>query len=157
MDMLVDFAQKRGLKLVVLNVISSYKQLNIDIEQKYRANANVLFLSNLSLEETGSLLVGARFFIGSSLHCAITTLAACKPAAVIHQTQLTKLQDLFGHMMRTDLLSNDWDALPNMLNKLYGFDRNSQRVLKKYVSFMQQRFDAAMDDLVKRMLYKCNV
>ena len=148
------FAKKHKIKAVILDVIASYKKLNINIPEKY--HKNILCLSGTSLKETGSLLVGARFFVGSSLHCAITTLATGKPAGVIHKATLTKLQDLFGHMMRTDLLSHNWQELPGMLERLYKFNNKDKKALKKYVSFMQQRFDNAMDDLMNRMMNKCN-
>lgn len=156
MDALVAFADRHKLKLVIMDVISSYKKLNVDIEQKYKKYKNILFLSDLSLQETGSLLMGTRFFIGSSLHCAITTLATGKPAGVIHKASLTKLQDLFGHMMRTDLLSHNWHDVPVMLDKLYNFSHSDKQVLKQYVKFMQCRFDKALDSLTNQMMHKCH-
>ena len=155
LNILADFQKQTHLKLVILDVISSYKRLSVNIPQYFKDNKEVICLAGLKLKETGALLMGNRFFIGSSLHCAITTLANGKPAAVMHRTKLTKLQDLFGHMMMTDFVSYDWDDLSELLQKLYDF--KSTAVLKKYVAFMQACFDNKLDELVQKIISVCNI
>ena len=154
MHFMRSFAKERGIKMVIINAIESYVDLPVDIQEF--CDDNILFLRHLSLKQTGALLVGARFFIGSSLHCAITTLASGNPAGVIHATPLTKMQDLFGHMMKTDLLSTDWNDLESIMMHLFNFSNAERSVLKQYVLFMQQKFDVAMDNLTCQMLQQVN-
>ena len=142
LDEIFKFQRLTGLKVVILSVISSYKKLDVDISLYMNENENILVLDDVPLLDTCALLMEARFFIGSSLHCAITTLAFGKPAGLIHNTMLTKFQDLFNHMMMPELLSNEWDSFPNLLLYLYNFKKH--KLLKKYVGFMTATFDEKM-------------
>ena len=144
------FCARTQLKAVILEAISSYKSLHIDIKRFLQNNPNIKYISRLSINETGTLLMQARFFIGSSLHCAITSLASNKPAALIHISPLSKFQDLYGHIMMTEYLSNSWDDFIPLLHLLYDFNQHS--LLNKYIQFMQSCFDNKMDLLI----YKIN-
>jgi len=151
LNILKDFSKNTGLKIVIINAIKSYKKIDFDINSYLKSSGTGVYLENLSLEEIGSLLVSCRFFVGSSLHCAITSLAAIKPAGLIHQCPLTKFQSLYGHMMMTDLFTTKWDNLPQILAKLYDFNKKRRKALKEYVSFMQTMFDYKLKELIQNI------
>lgn len=143
-----NFSKKKKVKVVILNVISTYKKIDYNIEDFIKSNKNFIYLNNCSLSEMGALLCGCRFYIGSSLHCAMTTLSSCKPAALIHSAPLTKFQDMFGHMMRTDLFSNNWNEFQGLLYKLNKEKRKEKATRKIYVNFMQKAFDYKFENMV---------
>ncbi len=157
LNILKDFSKNTGLKIVIINAIKSYKKIDFDINSYLKSSRTGVYLEDLSLEEIGSLLVSCRFFVGSSLHCAITSLAAIKPAGLIHQYPLTKFQSLYGHMMMTDLFTTQWDNLPQILAKMYDFNKKKRKALKEYVSFMQTMFDYKLKELITNIkLYAKN-
>ena len=137
---LKEFSKKTNYKIVIIDVISTYKNLDYNLQNFTETNKEFIYLKDCSLDEIGAILCGCRFFIGSSLHCAITALSNNKPAALIHNVSLSKFQDMFGHMMRTDLLSNNWDDLESLLNLLNNFDRCDLKILQKYVNFMRSLY-----------------
>lgn len=144
-----EFSKRTKLKIVILDVISTYKKIDVDIDDLIKNNSNMIHLSNCSLNEIGSLLCGCKFYIGSSLHCAMTALSNNKFAALIHNTPLSKFQDMFGHMMRVDLLKKNWSNLEDLLNKLNQTTKNDTNVLKNYVNFMQSMFEYKFQNLVE--------
>jgi hypothetical protein len=97
------------------------------------------------------LLCGAALYIGSSLHCAMTVMACGRPAAIIHRAPLTKLQDMYGHCLRSDLFSYDWNHFAALLEKLHCFSDNDRKILRLYVEFMQATFDVKLDNLLGRL------
>ena len=59
-------------------------------------------------------------------------------------------------MMKTDLLSTDWNDLESIMMHLFNFSNAERSVLKQYVLFMQRKFDVAMDNLTCQMLQQVN-
>lgn len=150
-NVLDKFSKKTNLKIVILDVISTYKKIDVDIDDLIKNNPNIIHFNNCSLNEIGSLLCGCKFYVGSSLHCAMTTLSNCKMAALIHNTQLTKFQDMFGHMMRTDLLTNDWSNLENVLEMLNQRNYTNKKLLKEYVRLMQNLYEFKFKNLISNI------
>lgn len=150
-ELLADYAQKTGLKVLILPVISSYK--DDEFLKQFQCDEIVLLPSNLSLREKTSLLCGAKFYVGSSLHSAITTLAMNKPVAFIHNTQLQKFQDLFSHSMNIKSLSSDWNDLPKLIIQCEQFYENNslKNAQLNYIKFMQSMFDYKLDELCLRI------
>ena len=139
---LQDFRHETGLEIVLLS-----QQL---INQKIPyLGEGYLYFDDLTLQEKGSLLCGCKFYIGYGLHFAITAMANGKPASVIHHRQQTKFQDLFGHMMRTDWLSSDWNNLPNLLRKHNNFAAEDRDILQTYVTFMRKMFVSKLKGIIE--------
>ena len=141
-NILNNFAIDHDCYIFLLPIIKSYK----DTEDLIGFKASHIFLlpDNLSLKETGALLMGAWFYIGSSLHAAITTMSNFKNAAIIHDVQLTKFQDHFAHSMRIDFWDNNWLNIGTILEKLKETPLLS---LKKYAEYMSITIDEKLDEL----------
>ena len=154
---LSDFSSKTNLKILVLPVISTYKD-SVFLATFCDSNASILMPENLTLREKAALLCGAKFYIGSSLHSAITTMAMSKPAVLIHDVELTKFQDLYSHSMLIEYLAQDWDNLESSIGICQSFfdetnlAKGKQKSLKNYVSFMQSTFDYKMDVLCEKIM-----
>lgn len=154
---LSDFSSKTNLKILVLPVISTYKD-SVFLATFCDSNASILMPENLTLREKAALLCGAKFYIGSSLHSAITTMAMSKPAVLIHDVELTKFQDLYSHSMLIEYLAQDWDNLESSICICQSFfdetnlAKGKQKSLKNYVSFMQSTFDYKMDVLCEKIM-----
>ena len=130
---LQDFKRRTGLEIVLLSQQSNHQDIPY-------LGEGYLYFDDLTLQEKGALLCGCKFYIGYGLHFAITAMANGKPASVIHHRQQTKFQDLFGHMMRTDWVSSNWNDLPKLLDKHNNFSEEDKDILLTYVSFMRKMF-----------------
>ena len=135
-----DFAIENDCEVLLVPIKDSEDLLHL-------SKSKVHMISEpLSLKEIGSLLMGAWFYLGSSLHAAITTMSNNKNAAVIHNVTLTKFQDLFAHSMRLNFWSNNWSDIENILDKLKETPSTS---LRKYIDFMSLCIDEKIDDICK--------
>lgn len=143
------YTSSKGITIIVMPIIESYNDL--EILSQYIHTSNLVLLPDLSLEEKITILNQAKFYVGSSLHCAITTLASGKNAGIIHNTGLTKLQDLFGHMMKTKLLAFDWYQLPELLCNL---EKDVEKSHYIYIQYMQKKLDEQISILSQKIL--CN-
>ena len=141
-----NFAINNDCKILLLPTIKSYKDTD-DLMNFITSNIYLL-PDYLSLKEMGSLLMGAWFYIGSSLHAAITTMSNYKNAAIIHNVQLTKIQDLFAHSMRVKFFDDNWLHIETMLEKL---KEQPLLSLKKYVDFMSTNIDEKLDELCNKL------
>ncbi len=135
------FARKNNLTSVFFEFKSSNGENKELISKILKQCSNTLYLDDLSYFEMYSVLARSRFYVGCSMHCAVTLLANKKPAAIIHPKPMTKLQDLFGHMMRMDLFRMNWSNLDSLLNKCYFFSEKEFAMQSKYGDFMQVAFD----------------
>jgi len=145
-NVLNDFAINNNCEILLLPIIKSYKDSDDLVNL---ATKKIHLISEyLSLKETGSLLMGAWFYLGSSLHAAMTTMSNNRNAAVIHNVTLTKFQDLFSHSMRLSFWSNNWSDIENILNKLKETPSFS---LSKYTDFMSTMIDEKLNDLCQRI------
>lgn len=142
-----NFAINNKCLIFLLPIIKSYNDIN-DLMHFTESHIRLL-PDTLSLKETGALLMEAWFYLGSSLHAAITTMSNNRNAAIIHNVQLEKLQDLFAHSMRLKFLAHDWSELPILLNEL---KRKPSLSLKKYLDFMTVCIDEKLDELCKELL-----
>ncbi|OXS28838.1 MAG: hypothetical protein BCS36_08805 [Desulfovibrio sp. MES5] len=147
-DELQNFKERSGLEVVLLPVGPTRYTV---MKTLCPLLDGCTLLEGLNVWEVGSVLCGARYYVGSSLHCAMTALAAGKPAAIIHSAPLTKLQDMFAHMMRPDLLSYDWKHFPDLLHKVYAFSCNERESLRLYSTFMRAELERKFEKLVEMM------
>lgn len=146
-SILNNFAINNNCSIFLLPIIKSYNDKN-DLMNFTESHIHLL-PDTLTLKEIGSLLMGAWFYIGSSLHAAITTMSNNRNAAIIHNVQLEKLQDLFAHSMRLKFLAHDWSQLSILLDEL---KKDPSLSLKKYVDFMTICIDEKLDDLCEELL-----
>ena len=157
-EQLSQFAQKTNLKVLILPVISSYK--DPAFLSRFKNDYNIMLPNELTLKEKAALLCGAKFYIGSSLHCGITTMAMAKPAALLHNVKLTKFQDLFSHRMEIAFLSEfkGENTFKQAIDKCVDFYNDNgiaarhREASQNYVKFMQSMFDYKMDLLCEKII-----
>jgi hypothetical protein len=111
--------------------------------QSISGNRFILLPTNLTMLETASALLHARLQVGSSLHGALTCLAAGIPAGVIHPGE-AKFSDLFGHQMRLNFLQRDWAKLEELVTHLL---LEPVAPLKAYAELMRLRLAQLFDQL----------
>lgn len=147
------FAKQNQKQIIIFDFACSYSSLkNVIMENILDKKDVVKYLGELEALEIAELLMGCDFYVGSSLHCAVTVLSQSKPAAIIHKKAMTKMQDLFGHMMFTDLFSTSWGQLDSLLRRLMCFSVEEQLVLSNYVVFMQSMFDYRLNQLLTKIM-----
>lgn len=155
-NVLSNFVKKTNYKVIIMPIISSYK--DYDFLKNFESEDLILLPPNIELKEKVALLCGAKFYIGSSLHSAITTLSMKKPVAFNHTRMLQKFQDLFFHSMNVVSLGYDWNDLENQINRCMNYYSDekisiSNRLAhEKYVDFMQAMFDYKLDLLCSEIL-----
>lgn len=137
-----------GERIFLLPVIATYN--DTDMLRSFLVHPNIKLLpQDLSLREKLSALQGAKYYVGSSLHCAIAAMSTGKNAGIIHCANLTKLQDLFSHSMRLEYLENDWNHFSDMCERL---KRPVSPSLETYGRFLEKRADEAIDELCEKIL-----
>ncbi|MDE1208101.1 polysaccharide pyruvyl transferase family protein [Tenacibaculum larymnensis] len=154
-DYLYEFYEKEGLKIVLLPVIrpwEDYKYLNM-IYDEYPSHF-LLLDNNLSILEIADILIHADLVLTSSLHANITALSAGIPGGIINKWQGTKLQDLYGHQFRLNMLKHNLSEIPSLLQDL---EKEKQtQSLKLYAEFMKQSLVIVFDNLIENMKNKRN-
>ena len=108
--------------------------------------------------ETGTILKYAKFFLGCSLHVAITSLAYGKPAFNIHGAINTKLQDLHAARFRSTCFCNTWEVLPGVLERLTHEAENEidRKYALMYAEYMRYRVEREFDNLAARIKRQCS-
>ena len=152
-NQLKEFANKNNIKIYLLSITKTYNEA--DILKQFESENCILLPDTLTLKEKLAVLCGSRFYIGSSLHSAITTLSMSKPAILIHKIALQKFQDLFNHSTFTEYLNDlsGWDNIENLLNLAENDFNNKQKrkVLRNYVKFMISSFDLKLSILCENI------
>lgn len=160
---LVCFSKSRGMDVVLLPIMQTKKQwMERDVLEKIYEAAQTygdgvkLLSFGLNLMQTGMVLKHAQFFVGSSLHGAVTTLAYGKPAVNIRSGINTKLQDVHAARFRATCFANGWDALPGVLERLCNEAENEidHKYAVMYAEYMRYRLDREFDGLVAKMLQR---
>ena len=144
---LQEFAEKNNIKIYILSITKTYNE--IDTLKQIESENCKLLPESLTLIEKLAVLCGARFYIGSSLHSAITTLSMSKPAILIHRVPLQKFQDLYNHSTFTEYLNdiNGWDNIDKLLILAEKDFCNTEKrnVIHNYVQFMSSAFDLKLN------------
>jgi hypothetical protein len=160
-DCLVSFQESMGVKVVLVPIIQTKRQwFEQATLRKIRDAAEgklTLLPAGESILETGAVLRNAWFFVGSSMHGAVTVLAYGKPAANIRGTVNTKLQDLHSSRFRSACFANGWDVLPGLLERLNneaGNDTDRRHNLM-YADYMRYRVSREIDGLCARIRSHC--
>lgn len=152
---LSDFQRQQNLKVVLLPVIrpwedSKYLQMIAD----FYPREFIVLDNNLNILQIADIIVHASLVLTSSLHANITALSAGVSAGIINKWQGTKLQDLYGHQFRLNMLSHELGAIPDLLEKLQEERVERQDLLQQYADFMKLSLGHVFDQLVKEIKKK---
>lgn len=117
--------------------------------QEYAGGAFLLMPDQLSIANVGFLLKNAKFYLGSSMHGAVTCLSYGIPAGNILTWTAPKLQELHGARMRADCFINHWGKLPGLLRQLNreAEDNTNRGYGKIYADYMRHRLSQELDYL----------
>lgn len=162
---LQEFQNETGIQVVLLPIVhtKSRKELStwndyypLSKIQEYADGSLTLMPDRLSIAEVGVLLKYAKFYLGGSMHGAVTSLSYGNPAANILTWTAPKLQDLHGTRMRTDCFINHWGKLPELLRKLNleAEDETSKKYAVMYADYMRYRLSEELDWLCNDILAK---
>lgn len=152
-EQLVLFQKTSGVKVLLLPIIQTKGQWfeRKVLEKIYTAAAGELTLlpDGLSILQIGTILKNARFFVGSSLHGAVTMLSYGKPAVNIRSSIHTKLQDVHAARYRATCFANGWDVLPGVLERLNRESQNDtdRKYALMYAEYMRYRLGREFDNL----------
>lgn len=158
---LVSFQNATGIKMVLVPVMRTKKQWGEDSSLKriYDASKGVLTLpsGDFNVLETGTMLKNAKFFLGSSLHGAITLLAYGKPAVNVRDSINTKLQDMHSTRFRAPCFANSWDIFPGVLERLNHEAENmvDTQYSMMYADYMRYRINREFDHLAAMIKAHC--
>ncbi len=126
---IIQFSKKIRKKVIFVETCKTYKSIKIDFN--HMKEISFLTMDSYSLKQFVALFMGCYFYLGSSLHCAITAFANYKFAGLIHTAPLTKFQELYGHLYLTELYSQDKDV-PTVYNTWDSLIQNIVKDIKKY-------------------------
>lgn len=159
-QVLVEFSQRKGMTVVLLPIMQTTKQwmekevlLKIyDAAQKYGKGVELLPFG-LNLMQIGLILKNTQFFVGSSLHGAVTALAYGKPAVNIRSEINTKLQDIHAGRFRATCFANGWDVLAGVLERLSNEAENEidHKYAVMYSEYMRYRLEKEFDGLASKI------
>jgi len=159
---LLHFQNETKVKVVLLPIVHTKSRKEVSTWNDHHALSKIfdysgglltLMPDGLGIAETGILLKCAKFFVGGSMHGAVTCLAYGKPGANILTWTAPKLQDLHGARMRTDCFVNNWGKLPGLLNGLddeAGNESDNKHALM-YADYMRYRLSVEIDNLCKEI------
>lgn len=152
---LLEFQKRNQIQVVLLPVIrpwEDYKYLKM-IDEVFPGEF-VLLPNDLNILEIADIIVHASLVLTSSLHANITALSAGVSAGIINKWQGTKLQDLYGHQFRLNMLCHELGAIPDLLEKLQEERVERQDLLQQYADFMKLSLGHVFDQLVKEIKKK---
>lgn len=157
---LVSFQRKSGVKVLLLPIIKTkglWDEMKIIREIEDAAAGELTRLpSDFNVLQTGAILKNAEFFVGSSLHGAITMLSYGKPVVNIRGSIHTKLQDIHASRYRSTCFVNDWECLPGVLERLNNEAKNKEdyKYAMLYAEYMKYRLEKEFDNLAMTILEK---
>ncbi len=162
---LQQFQSETGVEVMLLPIVhtKSRKQLStwndyypLSRIAEYTDNALTLMPDQLSAAEVGILLKNAKFYLGSSMHGALTCLSYGKPAGNILTWTAPKLQELHGARTRADCFINHWGRLPEFLRKLdkEAEEKNEKKYSIMYADYMWYRLSTELDELCRQICEK---
>lgn len=150
-----DFQKANNIKVVLLPVIRPWEDKKYLKMINDEAFDNFLLLDNdLSIFELADILIHAEIVLASSLHATITALSAGVPAAIVNKWHGTKLQDLFGHQYRLNMVTHQLDEIPRMLQLLLKEKENGLPILKAYSTFMKLKLAHVFSELLNNIEIK---
>lgn len=153
---LTSFQNTTGIKVLLIPVMHTKKQWfeNGALQKIYNASREITLLSErFNILETGAILKNAKFFLGCSLHGAITLLAYGKPVVSVRDPINTKLQDLHAARFRSVCFANSWNIFPSVLERLNheAENKTDAKYAFMYAEYMRYRIDREFDNLAAQI------
>jgi len=146
---LMKVKQNLHLNIVLLPVIRPWDDLSYLKKIEHCSKGSIKCLpNNLNAFQIMKVILGAKFVISSSLHCALTALAADIPAGLINKWQGSKLQDIFSQQFRMDFLSSDYNDIYYFSERLAAESKSDKEILSSFSSLMRLHLRKLFQDLV---------
>lgn len=158
-----EFQDETGVGVVLLPIVqtksrdasSSWNDYSVLQKlQEESGNSFELMPDLLNVPTIGMLIRNAKFYLGGSMHGAVTSLVYGRPAGNILTWTAPKLQDLHGQRMRTDCFINQWGKMPKLLQTL-NHEAESAEAFQynlSYSKYMQYRLSINIDILCNDIL-----
>lgn len=152
---LLRFSKESGIHIVLLPIMRTKKQWNENIAHRKLMEASegelVTVTSDPGIMEIGRIIKDSMFFVGSSLHGAITSMAYGKPAVNIRSSVNTKLQDIHGNRCRSTCFVNSYEPLYDVLCRSRNESQNEEdhKYALMYSEYMQYRLGREFDNLAR--------
>lgn len=157
---LKNFQKDKNIRAVVLPIMKTKAQWGENLINEKIKNCGEIFLlpEDLSILEVGTVLKNAKFFVGSSLHGAVTAMAYGHPAVNIRSAINTKLQDIHSVRCRSTCFANGWDVLEGVLPRLYNESHNEEDhyYANSYAEYQRYRIRKEIDALARGILSHCS-
>lgn len=149
---LSEFQLQHNMKVVLLPVIRPWEDAKyLQMIADFHPDEFILLGNNLSILEIADIIVHSNLVLTSSLHANITALSAGIPAGIINKWHGTKLQDLYGHQFRLNMLKHQLTEIPELLNNLVLEKENNLDSLKLYARFMKSSLNKVFNNLAKNI------
>lgn len=150
------FKKDTGINIILLPFIKPWDDYKAMEPISIICGDDVILLPpDISFLDIGTILVNAKFFVGSSLHGAVTLLAQGKPAGIVHTWPGTKYQDMLGMQFRNKYFTNDWLNFEKMLYDLLAESKKKHDDLEYYSRFMEIKLCDSFDELCDKIKEKC--
>lgn len=151
---LLRIKNESGFQIVMMPVIHLWQdEVYLDQINEHANHEFIVLKNDLTVVEMLDIIVHAKLTITSSLHVAITALAAGIPASVFNKWQGSKLQDLYGLQFRTEFLFSDLKEFRLIFEQLNA-ERLHAKSLQLYADFMKSKLSEVFDDLAGRLTKK---
>lgn len=126
---LLTIQAETGVRIVLLPITRCWEDWKClgDLSRDSRGGL-IALPATLTVRETAAVIMNASAFVGSSLHGALTSLAAGIPAGLIYPLSETKFTELFAAHHRAYALIRSWEHLPALVNGLLTEPREPLRL-----------------------------
>lgn len=162
-SVLTHFQEETGVHVVLLPIVQTksvqllsswndyYPLLRL---QEYAKGALLLMPDQLDIFDLGRLLKHAKFYLGGSMHGAVTCLSYGKPAGNVLTWTAPKLQDVHGMRMRADCFITHWGRLSYLLQSLNteADDEVAGNYAIQYADYMRYRLSKEIDLLCQQFI-----
>lgn len=149
--MLREFRRTTGLQILLVPVIHLWNDRE-PMQRIVDASEGEIRMPEKKLEpfEIARIATGADLVLCSSLHVAITAMAAGVPAGIFNKWPGTKFQDLLGLQMRSEHFVRTVDGIPAELERLVE-EREDPSAIEAYSEFMVRSLDRVFDELASAL------
>lgn len=156
------FQEETGVRVVLLPIVQTKSTQTLSSWNDYYPLSRLqecaegeflLMPDQLDIFDLGRLLKHAKFYLGGSMHGAVTCLAYGKPAGNVLTWTAPKLQDVHGMRMRADCFITHWGRLPKLLYALNAEaeDEKAARYAVQYADYMRYRLSVEIDLLCRQL------
>lgn len=159
---LCDFKHRFGVNIVVIPITRTEGEWNereVMMREKVKKLSKgeiICITESMDFMVTANILRSAKFFVGESMHAAVTLMAYGKPVVNIRSPYNIKLQELHGSRCRATCFVPGWTELTGILTRLNNESNNEKdgKYANMYAEYMRYRLSKEIDGLVNRILEK---